>query len=91
MLRGNHPAKIDEKGRLKVPTAFRTFIESEWKSAAVYVTCDDSAGQYVRVYPMPVWVGVEERLSKMPSTADASSAGRNCTDSPRRSTGKAAY
>ena len=24
MLRGNHPARIDEKGRLKVPNGFRT-------------------------------------------------------------------
>jgi MraZ protein len=71
VLRGNHPAKIDEKGRVKIPTAFRTFIEAEWRTAAVYVTCDDSAGQYVRVYPLPVWTGVEERLSKMPSTDPA--------------------
>ncbi|HEY8550150.1 MAG TPA: division/cell wall cluster transcriptional repressor MraZ [Vicinamibacterales bacterium] len=71
MLRGNHPAKIDEKGRLKIPTPFRTFIEAEWKTNGVYVTCDDSAGQYVRVYPLPVWEAIEARLSRMPSTDPA--------------------
>ena len=29
MLRGNFTAKIDDKGRLKIPTAFRTLIEQE--------------------------------------------------------------
>jgi DNA-binding transcriptional regulator/RsmH inhibitor MraZ len=26
MLRGNHPARIDDKGRIKVPNGFRTLI-----------------------------------------------------------------
>ena len=27
MLRGNYTARVDEKGRLKIPTAFRRYIE----------------------------------------------------------------
>ena len=27
MLRGNHPARIDEKGRLKVPNGFRSLVD----------------------------------------------------------------
>ena len=68
MLRGSHQAKIDEKGRLKLPTPFRSYIDTTWKTAAVYLTCDDSAGAYVRVYPLPVWEGVEQKLLTMPST-----------------------
>ena len=68
MLRGSQQAKIDEKGRLKLPTSFRSYIDATWKTAAVYLTCDDSTGAYVRVYPLPVWEGVEEKLLKMPSS-----------------------
>ena len=68
MLRGSHQAKIDEKGRLKLPTSFRSYIDATWKTASVYLTCDDSAGTYVRVYPLPVWEHVEQKLLKMPST-----------------------
>lgn len=68
MLRGSQQAKIDEKGRLKLPTTFRSYIEATWKTAAVYLTCDDSAGTYVRVYPLPVWESIEQKLLKMPSS-----------------------
>ena len=70
-LRGSHQAKIDEKGRLKLPSSFRADIESTWKTPSVYLTCDDAAGQYVRIYPMPVWEEIEQRLLKMPSTDPA--------------------
>ncbi len=68
MLRGSHPAKIDDKGRLKIPTEYRTFIVTELKTSEVYVTTDDADGQYVRVYPMPIWNEIETKLAKMPST-----------------------
>jgi MraZ protein len=67
VLRGSQQAKIDEKGRLKLPTSFRSYIDTTWKSASVYLTCDDAAGAYVRVYPLPVWESVEQKLLKMPS------------------------
>lgn len=68
MLRGSYPAKIDDKGRLKLPTAFKAFVE-EQHGAALYVT--SLSGDSVRVYPMPVWLGVEQRLSRMPSAHPA--------------------
>ena len=68
MLRGSFPAKIDDKGRLKLPTAFKAFVE-EQHGAALYVT--SLSGDSVRVYPMPVWLGVEQRLSRMPSSHPA--------------------
>lgn len=64
MLRGNYPARIDSKGRLKVPTAFRRYLE-EKHGSAVYLT--SLTGECVRVYPMPEWEAIEKRLSLLPS------------------------
>ena len=68
MLRGSYSARIDEKGRLKIPTAFKSLVEDE-HGAGLYVT--SLTGESVRVYPMPAWLAVEQRLSKMPSTHPA--------------------
>ena len=68
MFRGNAPARIDEKGRLKVPNAFRTEIESQY-GRALFVT--SLTGEYVRIYPMPVWLEIEEKLGATPSTHPA--------------------
>ena len=64
MLRGNQPARIDEKGRLKVPAVFRADIEDSWGSD-FYVT--SISGQSVRVYPLSVWQDIEERLANLPA------------------------
>jgi MraZ protein len=64
VLRGNYSAKIDDKGRLKIPNAFRALVEGQ-HGKALYVT--SLQGSSMRIYPMPVWLGVEERLSRVPS------------------------
>lgn len=64
MLRGNATATIDEKGRLKVPSSFRAFIDASWGSD-FYVT--SLSGESVLIYPLPVWQEIEERLAKLPS------------------------
>jgi MraZ protein len=68
VLRGNHAAKIDEKGRLKIPNAFRALVETK-HGKELFVT--SLTGEYVRVYPMPVWQALEEKLARMPSTHPA--------------------
>lgn len=65
MLRGNHPARIDEKGRIKVPNGFRTLIEAQY-GVELFVT--SVTGEYVRLYPMPVWLEIERKLAEVPST-----------------------
>jgi MraZ protein len=65
MLRGNHPARIDDKGRIKVPNGFRSLVESQY-GAELFVT--SVTGEYVRLYPMPVWLEIERRLAEVPST-----------------------
>ncbi len=68
MLRGNYAAKIDDKGRLKIPNAFRALIHKTHGSE-LFVT--SLTGESVRVYPMPVWLVLEEKLSRAPSTHPA--------------------
>ncbi len=64
MLRGNYTARIDAKGRLKVPTLFRRYVEEKY-GAALYLT--SLTGDCVRIYPMPEWEAIEQRLSLLPS------------------------
>jgi len=68
VLRGNHAAKIDDKGRLKIPNAFRALIEKT-HGAELFVT--SLTGESVRLYPMPVWLALEEKLARTPSTLPA--------------------
>ena len=64
MLRGNYTARIDIKGRLKVPTEFRRLIE-EKHGKDFYIT--SLTGECVRIYPLPEWESIEQRLSLLPS------------------------
>jgi MraZ protein len=64
-FRGHALARIDDKGRLKLPNAFRSDLESRY-GRQLFLT--SLTGEYVRVYPMPVWLGLEQKLGDMPST-----------------------
>jgi len=65
MLRGNHPARIDDKGRLKIPNGFRILVASQY-GAELFVT--SVTGEQVLIYPMAVWIEIEQRLATLPST-----------------------
>ena len=65
MLRGSAIARIDDKGRLKLPNVFRTQLEERY-GRELFLT--SLSGEDVRIYPMPVWLEIEEKLAKMPST-----------------------
>jgi MraZ protein len=65
VLRGRISARIDDKGRLKVPSAFRALIEAEYGSA-LYLTSLTPNGEFVRLYPLKVWEGIEEKLRNLP-------------------------
>src|ERR687896_928723 len=64
MLRGNYTARIDAKGRLKVPTPFRRLIE-EKHGGEFYIT--SLTGENVRIYPLAEWEAIEQRLALLPS------------------------
>jgi MraZ protein len=64
MLRGNHPARIDDKGRLKIPNGFRSLVESQF-GPELFVT--SITGECVLVYPLAVWLEIERKLAVVPS------------------------
>lgn len=63
-LRGSFQARIDDKGRLKVPTVFRGVIQ-DLQGPDVFVT--SLTAESIRIYPMQVWLDIEKRLSAMPA------------------------
>lgn len=65
MFRGSAPAKIDDKGRLKMPTEFRRTLADSY-GAEVFIT--SVSGESAVVYPMPVWEEVERKLAEVPSS-----------------------
>ncbi len=65
MFRGSASAKIDSKGRLKIPTGFRRVLEERF-GREVFVT--SVVGDAALIYPLVVWEEFEERLAKLPST-----------------------
>lgn len=69
VFRGSYSARIDDKGRLKIPNAFRALVEGEHGASGLYIT--SLSGDSVRMYPMSVWLAVEQRLARMPSTHPA--------------------
>jgi MraZ protein len=65
LLRGNHPAKVDDKGRLKIPNGFLQLLLGKY-GPDVFVT--SVTGESVRVYPMEVWIELERKWQKMPDS-----------------------
>ena len=63
-FRGSAPARLDEKGRLKVPTVFRDQI-TEAFGPELFVT--SLHGREVLLYPLAVWRALEERLAALPA------------------------
>jgi MraZ protein len=64
MLRGNHPARIDDKGRIKIPNGFRQYIQSQY-GPELFAT--SVTGEHARLYPMAVWLEIERKLAEVPS------------------------
>ena len=62
MFRGNNPARVDEKGRLKVPADFKRTIDEKY-NAEFYITSRD--GRVAEIYPMEEWRKIEEKLAKL--------------------------
>ena len=65
MFRGSSSTKIDDKGRLKLPTGFRRQLESEY-GPDVFIT--SVRGTSVHLYPVQVWEEIETALAELPKT-----------------------
>ena len=63
-FRGSAPARVDEKGRLKVPNVFRVEIEEAF-GPEIFVT--SVHGTNVLLYPLPIWRALEEKLAALPA------------------------
>jgi transcriptional regulator MraZ len=64
VLRGNHTATVDAKGRLKIPAGFKPLLDESY-GPDFYIT--SFRGQSVLIYPMSVWKQFEAKLAALPS------------------------
>ena len=63
-FRGSAPARLDEKGRLKVPSVFRQQVVDAF-GPELFVT--SLHGREVLLYPLPIWRALEEKLAALPA------------------------
>jgi MraZ protein len=62
MFRGNHPTRVDEKGRLKIPAEFKRVIDEKY-AQKFYITSLD--GNIAHVYPFEEWERIEQKLAAL--------------------------
>jgi MraZ protein len=62
MFRGNHPTRVDEKGRLKVPAEFKRVIDEKY-AQRFYITSLD--GVIAQIYPFEEWERIEQKLANL--------------------------
>ena len=68
MFRGNHPTRVDEKGRLKLPAEFKRHIEEKYGNR-FYITSRD--GKTAEVHPIEEWEKIEQKIALMPNSNPA--------------------
>jgi MraZ protein len=68
---GNPKAKLDERGRLKMPADFKAFIEKKYGKdfSAFYITSQD--GETAEIFPMPEWQRQMAKILTMPKSHPA--------------------
>ena len=64
--RGTYPARVDDKGRLKLPVVFQDYLRA--MGGRIFVTTLD--GVTVRVYPISVWKENEKLLEQAHEQAE---------------------
>ena len=68
MFRGNHPTRVDDKGRLKLPAEYKRRAEEVY-GAQFYITSSD--GKRAEIYPLKEWEKIEEKLAGIPKFNEA--------------------
>lgn len=66
MFRGNHPARVDDKGRLKLPAAHKQTVDDQKYGTVFYITSRD--GSRAEIYPMAVWERIEDEIANEPAS-----------------------
>jgi MraZ protein len=69
MFRGNHPTRVDEKGRLKLPADFKRVIEEKQYGETFYITSRD--GVDAEIHPMKEWELIEQKIAAIPNSNPA--------------------
>jgi MraZ protein len=64
MFRGNHPTRVDEKGRLKLPAEFKRRIDEAYGNQ-FYITSKD--GKVAEIWPLREWEQFEAKLATIPN------------------------
>ena len=66
MFRGNHPTRVDEKGRLKLPADFKGQLQGGDEAKQMfYITSKD--GKRAEIWPLKAWEAVEAKLALIPN------------------------
>lgn len=68
MFRGNHPAKVEDSGRLKLPVPFKQLLDAA-NVVDLYVTSED--GERAQIWPLVEWEKIETQLAKHSALNDA--------------------
>jgi MraZ protein len=68
VFRGNNPAKVDDKGRLKIPSGFKTLLDAA-NVTQLYITSTD--GRSAEIWPLPEWEKQEKQLAEQSTLDDA--------------------
>jgi MraZ protein len=68
---GNPKTKLDDRGRLKMPAEFKSFIERKYgkEFTSFYITSRD--GKDAEIYPMPEWQQHLGKIFSMPKSLPA--------------------
>jgi MraZ protein len=62
MFRGNHPTRVDEKGRLKLPAEFKRRVD-ELYGPQFFITSKD--GRRAEIWPLKEWEKIEAQLARL--------------------------
>jgi MraZ protein len=68
VFRGNNPAKVDDKGRLKIPSGFKTLLDAA-NVTQFYITSTD--GKSAQIWPLQEWEKQEKMLAEYSTLDDA--------------------
>ena len=68
MFRGNNPAKVDDKGRLKIPSGFKALLDAA-NVTQLYITSAD--GKSAQIWPLQEWEKREKVLMAHSAMNDA--------------------
>ncbi|MCP5046850.1 MAG: hypothetical protein GY940_06740 [bacterium] len=61
-FRGSFVVKVDDRGRLKVPSQYLSALKDQYGDA-IYITSLN--GDRVYLYPIPVWEGIEQSIERI--------------------------